>query len=396
MPSIQNRHIILLLGCLTVFFPGTFVFGFPGVMASFWQDTFQVGKEDIGKIMFFILAGTGFSMYLAGKLQEKIPSHILILTGTAACASAMLLAGFADSMSAIYAWAFMEGFFTGFIYIPCLTIFQKMFPDAKGLTTGIINLTFGGASAVMSPLLAYLLVSKGYLAVCWICFFLSIVTGGAASLFIRLPEGTPVQEKQAACILPLGKVLRTGSFWRIWGVWAFAGASGVSLIVLSSSFGIYSGYDITKYVYILTCFNILNGMGRIACGKLSDHFSKQKILMAVFFLAASAYLLMPWVKNIYMVSFLACFVGLAFGGMFTVSAPLVTEVFGLENFGRIFGMVFTAYGFFAGLLGPWLSGILLDMTDLNFKIVFSMFALFYLFSIFLISGVKKVSLHDRA
>ena len=100
---------------------------------------------------------------------------------------------------------------------------------------------------------------------------------------------------------------------------------------------------------------------------------------------------MPWVKNLCLIGFLACFIGLGFGVMFTVSAPLVTEVFGIENFGKIFGMVFTAYGFFAGLLGPWLSGVILDITDLNFKMVFSMFAMFYLVSVFLVSGVQKQS-----
>ena len=103
-----------------------------------------------------------------------------------------------------------------------------------------------------------------------------------------------------------------------------------------------------QYVYILTGFNGLNGMGRLVCGRLSDKYSKQKILMTVFLMASCAYFLMPQFTSLYIISFLACFIGLAFGALFTVSAPLVTEVFGLENFGKVFGLVFTAYGFFAG------------------------------------------------
>jgi len=150
------------------------------------------------------------------------------------------------------------------------------------------------------------------------------------------------------------------------------------------------GYGLTQSVYILTCFNILNGIGRLVCGRLSDRFPKQKILMIVYFMAAMAYFLMPHTQSIIIISLLACFIGLAFGGLFTVSAPLVTEIFGLENFGKVFGMVFTAYGFFAGFLGPWLSGIILDATESNFKIVFTMFAFFYLISSFLILKIKKI------
>jgi MFS transporter, OFA family, oxalate/formate antiporter len=68
----------------------------------------------------------------------------------------------------------------------------------------------------------------------------------------------------------------------------------------------------------------------------------------------------------------------------------VTDVFGLENFGSIFGLVFTAYGFLAGFLGPWLSGIILDITDSDYTLVFWMFALFYLVAAGLITKVEPV------
>ena len=46
------------------------------------------------------------------------------------------------------------------------------------------------------------------------------------------------------------------------------------------------------------------------------------------------------------------------------------RLFGIEKFGSVFGMVFTAFGFVSGALGPWLSGFLLDITHENFTLVF--------------------------
>nr|MDA3787256.1 MFS transporter [Desulfobacula sp.] len=360
-----------------------------GVMASEWQALFHVNKSQIGRLMFFILAGTGFSMYLAGKLQEKIPARYIIFTGSLVCSAAMLLAAQASTIGHIYIWAFVEGFFSGFVYIPNLTLFQKMFPENKGLVTGVLNLTFGGSAAVMSPVFGYFLVSKGYAFTSNLAAIISILLGASFALFVKIPGQSKDQRRQKLSTLSLKKTLRSASFWLLWFVWAFAGAAGVSLIMLSSSFGAQLGYDITQYVYILTCFNVLNGIGRLVCGRLSDKYSKQKILMTVFLMASGAYFLMPWFSHLYIISFLACFIGLSFGALFTVSAPLVTEVFGLENFGKVFGLVFTAYGFFAGFLGPWASGIILDATDSNFKIVFSLFAMFYLVSSLLILRVKN-------
>ena len=390
MPLLENKKIILFFGCLAIFFPGAFVFGFPGVMASEWQTLFNVNKAQIGRVMFFLLAGTGSAMYLAGKLQEKIPTHFIIFTGSFACSLATLFVGHATTMEHVYIWAFFEGFFCAFVYLPCLTLFQKMFPENKGLVTGILNLTFGGSSAVMSPVFTYFLISKGYAFTSGLASILSIVLGTSVALLIKIPgQKTDQQGEQQLSTLSFKQIVSLSSFRFLWCVWILSGAAGISLIVLASSFGMQLGYGITQYVYILTCFNIFNGIGRLVCGRLSDQYSKQKILMIVFLMASCAYFLMPWFSHLYIISFLACFIGLAFGALFTVSAPLVTEVFGLENFGKIFGLVFTAYGFFAGLLGPWLSGIILDMTHSNFQIVFSSFAVFYLISSVLILGVNK-------
>ncbi len=389
MPLLSNKKIILFFGCLAIFFPGSFVFGFPGVMASQWQMLFKVSKADIGRLMFFILAGTGFSMYLAGKLQEKIPSRFIILIGCLACSGGMVFVAKASSIIDVYIWAFVEGFFTAFVYIPCLTIYQKMFPENKGLVTGILNLTFGGSAAVMSPVFTFFLISKGYGFTCDFIAAVSVVIGILVSLLIKLPEKGKLQEGPPVSTLTLIRTIGHPAFRFLWYTWAMAGAAGVSLIVLSASFGQQLGYDVTRYVYILTAFNVLNGIGRLVCGRLSDRFPKQKILMIVYLMAAGAYFLMPFIQNLYLISFLACFIGLAFGGMFTVSAPLVTEVFGIENFGKVFGLVFTAYGFCAGFLGPWLSGLILDATGSDFRVVFSLFACFYLGSSILILKVRK-------
>lgn len=390
MPVIKDKRLILFLGCVALFFPGAFVFGYPGVMAGYWQTQFAVNKAQIGRLMFFILAGTGFSMYLAGKLQEKIAFHKLIFTGSMVCGAAMMFAGRAQSIQQIYLWAFLEGFFCGFVYIPCLTFFQKMFPLKKGLVAGIMNLTFGGAAAVMSPLFTWLLVTKGYAAASDTAAILAMSIGGAASLCIKNPDEQRGGGGQTLVpTLSVGQALRLRAFWFLWLTWALAGAAGVSLIVLSAVYGKHLGYDVTQYVYILTCFNVLNGVGRLVCGRLSDTLSKQKILMTVYLMAAVAYIGMAASTSLFWVSFFACFVGLAFGGLFTVSAPLVSEVFGLENFGKIFGLVFTAYGFFAGALGPWLSGVILDLTGSDFRIVFALFALFYVTASVLVLKVRN-------
>jgi OFA family oxalate/formate antiporter-like MFS transporter len=156
--------------------------------------------------------------------------------------------------------------------------------------------------------------------------------------------------------------------------------------------GVHLGYDITQYVYILIGFNIMNGVGRLVCGRLSDSLPKQRILAFCFTVSAGAYRMFLFFDHLVIVAVLSALVGLSFGCLFTVSAPLVSECFGLANFGRVFGLVFTAYGFVAGMLGPWLSGVILDRTQGNFDVVFIYFAAMYLIAAILILKVVPVTL----
>ncbi|MBO8182436.1 MAG: hypothetical protein H0Z28_06545 [Archaeoglobus sp.] len=82
--------------------------------------------------------------------------------------------------------------------------------------------------------------------------------------------------------------------------------------------------------------------------------------------------------------------GFAFGTMTAVSAPLTSDCFGLKHFGAIFGLVFTAYGFIAGIIGPSLSGYILDFTG-NFKLVLLYLGIFCLLSSFLILKVRPTA-----
>ena len=389
-PGNPNKKLLLALGGLAVFFPGAFLFGFPGVMAVQWQELLGVEKARIGQLMFFTLAGTGCSMYLSGKIQDKIAPHWLILVGTLACGLGVGAVARAFTLTQVFAWAFCEGFFCAFVYIPCLTISQKLFPEQRGLATGFINLVFGGAAAVMAPLFSFLLITQGYRATCRISMALAVSSGIVCAFFMRGPSLSFKPSGGSGTVLGVGRILALKSFRYLWWVWALAGAAGVSMIMLSASLGQSLGYNVPQYVMILTGFSILNGLGRIVCGILADRISKRKILMSVFLMAGGAYLLMPFFHNLYALSFLASFVGLAFGVLFTVSAPLVTDCFGLENFGRVFGLIFTAYGFMAGFIGPWMSGVVLSLTHDNFRIVFIGFALFYLVAAILVRQVKKV------
>jgi OFA family oxalate/formate antiporter-like MFS transporter len=125
-------------------------------------------------------------------------------------------------------------------------------------------------------------------------------------------------------------------------------------------------------------FNVTNGASRLISGFLSDLIGRKPTLIAAFIVAGLAYLFMDRAESLLLWTLLAAAIGYAFGTLFAVSAPLVGECFGMDHFGAIIGVVFTAYGFVSGVIGPWLSGYLLDASGGDFALVFIYLGIFYL------------------
>lgn len=401
----NKRAVLAVVGSsIAIFWPGALIFGFPGVMGPYWQKVFQVGRGAIGNTLFFVLAAVGLFMFFVGRWQERYGIKRMITIGAILCGLSLLILSLASHLYMLYVWAFITGTSSCFIYIPALTSVQRWYPKRRGLVSGIVNLMFGFSAALMSPVFSYLFKTMGYLPMNMLIGIIALLVGIIAAQFTEGPEsvqsteqpGSKGQVKSPVGVsesLTVRESLRTKSFWFLWLTWAFQGAAGIAMVTLSTAFGLSAGFPMESAVLILTAFNVTNGLGRIAMGYLSDFIGRRPAMSVTFLAAGGAYFAMPHVNNLMALTILAAIIGFAFGTLFAVSAPLATDCFGLKHFGAIFGLVFTAYGFVSGALGPSLSGYLLDVTHGNFVFVFAYLGIFcFLSGIFIWFVVRP----DRA
>ena len=373
----QNRGIVMTACCLAVFWPGAFLFGFPGVLGQHWQQAFGVGKAAVGQSVFFILAGAGTCMYAVGRWQSVLGSSRMAAFGALLCGGSVIFLGHVSSITGVYSWAFMVGAASAFLYIPSLTVIQAWFPQSRGLASGLVNMSFGLSAAIMSPVFTQLLIRFVYGVLTLTCGLLALIIGLLDFRFVRFPRHPVIPDLEPAgqttaqppC-MELSQSLRTSAFWLLWLTYATAGAAGIAMVALSTAFGLSKGLAIQTAVLILTAFNLTNGMGRLISGFLSDLVGRNVTMALAFLVAGIAQLLFPFTNSLAIWLVLSATVGFAFGTLFAVSAPLAVDCFGIRHFGAIFGVIFTAYAFVAGPLGPWFSGFLLDLTDGNFTPVF--------------------------
>ena len=110
-------------------------------------------------------------------------------------------------------------------------------------------------------------------------------------------------------------------------------------------------------------YAILNGLGRIVWGTVSDKIGRK---IALF--------LMCLFQGIIMLFFLkmggskagliigACIIGFNFGGNFALFPAATADFFGNKNVGTNYGWVFLAYGV-AGIAGPQIAGYFKDAAQ---------------------------------
>lgn len=364
--------------CGAIFWPGAFIFGLPGVLGESWQTAFDVGRTEIGRIMFFLLAGAGTFMFLAGRWQETAGARAMAVSGTVLMGGGTIAMGWATGIQGVYVWAFGVGATSAFIYIPGLTVVQQWYPERRGLVCGLVNLAFGLSAAIVSPVAGWLLTLLGPGGMTTLLGTAALACGVPSALLVAGPESDePSAEAVPGGIgsmqpvsMTVGQSVRTRSFWCLWTTWALAGSAGISMVVLSTAFGTARGLSLQESVILLAAFNFASGASRLLSGYASDRIGRRSIMGLTFAAAGLAYWSMLLMHGLLWWAVLVAFVGYSFGTLFAVSAPLASERFGMAHFGSIFGLVFTAYGFFAGALGPWLSGVILDATGGDFRIVF--------------------------
>jgi len=384
-----NAGVVVAAACVAASLPGALIFGFPGVMGHYWQQTFHVGRADIGQILFYVLIAVGIHMFVVGRLQEKMGPGRIMAAGASIYGVATVLVAYATSIKWVYLWAFLAGASSAFIYLPAMMVAQLWYPRRRGLASGLVSMSFGLSSAIAAPVFSRMLLRVGYTSTALSLGLGALVIGLAAAALVRSPEAGPssIGSSPAAPVpqtlsLTVLQSLKTRSFWLLWFTYAFVGAAGIAMVSFAVPFGIAKGIPMSTAVMILMAFNLTNGLSRLLSGFLSDLIGRKTIMAVSFLVAGGAYLLLPFAGSIFTCSVLAACVGFAFGTLFAVSAPFVSDCFGMEHFGSILGLVFTAFGFVSGVLGPWLGGYLLDATGGNFMLIF-----FYLGSLMLVSSL---------
>lgn len=126
MNKCNHRGFRAIIGsCLGIFWSGAMVFGYPGLMGRYWRQTYGVDAGATGSVLTLLLFSLGIFMFFGGKWHMKLGTGKCMLIGTAVMMVAIFCLNFARDMTLVYAFGFLNGTSSCFIYSPGLTTAQN-------------------------------------------------------------------------------------------------------------------------------------------------------------------------------------------------------------------------------------------------------------------------------
>ncbi len=150
-------------------------------------------------------------------------------------------------------------------------------------------------------------------------------------------------------------------FWVLWFGFFFGAFAGVMVLGHAAAIVSSFGATIEQIALGTSMVAVGNGVGRLGGGWFSDRVAPRRILTAMLLLAGLALLIIVTVPGVAVSIVALTVVGIGYGTMAGAYPVIISQLYGVANFSKIYGRVFTAWGL-AGLGGPALGGLLFDRS----------------------------------
>jgi len=341
------------------------------------------------KIGFFVLGN-----FCGGKLQVKICASKVSMIGGFLLASGVLIAALIPITNPwlfYLSYGIIGGLGAGMGYIVAITSAQKWFPKRRGLATGICVGAFGLSVTLFAPVLSWLLtiytVQHTFLIMAVTIFIATITVGrlvkfpaenaeNSSALYMgeeQFTTGQILKKKEFYCLM-LSLLLVTVAFFVI----------NPSVQTLS----IDRGFDAQFATTLLMITGINNTLGRIIVPSFADKFKNEVIILSLMVILAIASATLTFATGPLFILMVAL-IPICFGAGLAIIPLLVSNYFGMKNFGSNYSAVGIGFGISA-LFMPGLISLLGDYSTRFIAVsMLSLFGVLTMLPLFLMARKKN-------
>lgn len=312
-------------------------------------------------------------MIVAGGVQDRIGPGRTIRAGGILVGLSFILAAFfrAPALVAVV-WGSLFGAGLACCFSSSTPAAMKWFPpERRGLVAGVVVGGMGLSALVMAPLVNTLIVR----GVAFAFLVSGIVLGSGIVLLAGLVSNPPSPVAAAytgGAVSGRFQALQSQDFYLLWIMFLLTTTTGLTFAShLDRISRVQASYE--KGYLMISLFALFNAAGRPLGGFLSDFLGRVRAMTVTFFIMTATLLYLVRAVTPLSLSVAVAFLGLTYGGVFSLFPAAAASLFGESNFGFNYGLVFSAIGI-AGFF-PYIAGVLFDRHG-NFTLAFLLLSLF--------------------
>lgn len=357
-----NRWLILVAAVITNVCIGTLyawsVFALP------LGKTFGWAATSIALAFTINHALSPVAMIGGGYIQDRLGSRANILIGGLMFTVGLFITGFVSSVEMLYiTYSVLAGIGGGVVYAGTLGNTVKFFPDKRGLASGLVAAGYGSGATIVAPIASTLIISYGVLTTFKILGAVFFVIMGLCLLVIKRapagykpagwnPPATVNAAKPASVDIIWSQMLRDKTWWIVLVMLTCGAMSGLMITAFASPIGQQmfklSPMDAALFVSLVA---VSNSLGRIIFGAVSDKIGRSKTIMIMYTFSALGMLNLALTSSVAGFGVSGIIVGAVFGGFMSTMPSIISERYGVKNFGVNYGITFIGFSL-AAIFGP--------------------------------------------
>lgn len=286
---------------------------------------------------------------------RAVPPRIAAIGSALVAAIGLLVAATATNLATlILGYGLLFGFANGIGYSLFLGEAAKAMPERPGFAVGLATAAYAAGSMLFAWVFQRLSAgddaNAGLITVA-----MAVAVAGAVAFLVFAGSKRAIPQADAAT-----ETLGAGPTATLWLIYLFGAISGLLITAHAASIAGQLGAPVFAEALSVMALAAGNVLGSILGGRMTDRWSPRACLAMATGLAGIASLGLAVALHLIVVLALLALAGFAYGALISI-VPRAVEHLSPSGAGtRAFGRVFTAWGA-AGLIGPWLGGILFDL-----------------------------------
>lgn len=328
-----------------------------------FETLLQTGRAQISLIYSGALICLTISVLFGHRIYPKLSPPTLAFFACLAAATGIVIAGHSDTFWVVaFGYSVLFGAANGVGYGFALQISAQAMPQKQGFAMGTVTAFYALGATVAPSIFSHMLERGGISSALNVAGAIFVCAGILAWVLLQR-SGVSFKSETAT-----ESVVQPGSnFVQILLWFGFGSGSLAGLMILGHATGIVQSAGGSSAMAVTGAMLIALGnmIGGLVAGTLADRIRISLLLISLPLLSSIA-LMLAWILilNDMTALLLLCIltiVGFSYGAIIAVYPVAVLAIFGSAASSRIYGRVFTSWGF-VGLLGPWLAGYFYDSS----------------------------------